>query len=89
VRQPYPLPFVESVVTGMSLASSGIVPEIEALALVPGQGFLFWPPRLAASFISNQACEVRYWPKRTFQRQLRMSAFGGKADLEGGSPLQL
>ena len=23
--------------------------------------FLFWPPQLAASFISNQMCDVAYW----------------------------
>jgi hypothetical protein len=35
------------------MASRGavIVPEIEALALVPGRGFLFWPPQLATSFM--------------------------------------
>jgi hypothetical protein len=40
MRQPYLLPFVESVVTGMSLALSGIVPEIEALALGTRPGLL-------------------------------------------------
>jgi hypothetical protein len=61
VRQPYLLPFVESVVTGMSLALSGIVPEIEALALVPGQGFLFWPPQLAAlSLLPNYSRDVAF-----------------------------
>ena len=37
---------------------TGIVPEIEALALVSGRGFLFWPPQLTASFISNQVCAM-------------------------------
>ena len=33
--------------------------EIEALALVSGRGFLFWPPQLAASFIPLPRCAER------------------------------
>jgi hypothetical protein len=48
VRQPYLLPFVESVVTGTSVA---IVPEIEAPALVPGRGFFVLAASVGGLFI--------------------------------------
>ena len=54
---------------------------MEALALVPGQGFLFWPPRLAASFVSNQACDVRYWHLADMSLCTGHVRFWGKADI--------
>ena len=39
------------------------------------------PPRLAASFISYETCDVRFWQLADIPLALHMSAIGGRADI--------
>ena len=46
-----------------------------------GRGFLFWPPQLAASSISDRACDVRFWHLTDISAVLTFIRYWHKADM--------